>query len=148
MTIAVALTLYAGVLLYAAVAYFLGPLVPIATIALGFGLLIIPYLFMEWIATPVVAAVMGYQARWTISGALVFGLPLVVLFTAITPVVSSGNASMSVPVPWLSVFASNKAKVVPIILERLVWWVSLYLVALVTGRISRHIRPPIDESDS
>lgn len=47
--------------MYAALMYLLGPVVPIATIALGFGLLIIPYLALERAATPIVAALMIYK---------------------------------------------------------------------------------------
>ncbi|MDC6171138.1 hypothetical protein [Paucibacter sp. XJ19-41] len=141
MPVAVAVTLYLGVLLYAALMYLLGPLVPVATIALGFGLLVIPYLMLEWIATPAVAAFMGFQARWSVAVALVIGLPLVALFTVITPVVSSGSESLAVPVPWLAVFAKSKSSVMAVVRERLVWWGTLYLSAVVAGRLSLHVRP-------
>lgn len=142
MPVTVVVVLYVGVLVYAALTYLLGPVIPIATIALGFGLLIIPYLMLEWVATPVVAALMGFQARWSVVAALIVGLPLVVLFTVITPVVSSGSESLAVPVPWLAVFAQSKSDIMPIVRERLLWWGALYACAMAIGRLSRYLRPP------
>lgn len=139
MPVVVAIFLYAGVLVYAALMYALGPLAPIATIALGLGLLIIPYLALEWVATPVVAALMGFQARWSVAAALVVGLPLVVLFAVVTPVVSSGSEFLGVPVPRLAVFAKSKTSIWPVLRERLVWWGALYTCALIVGRLSRHV---------
>jgi hypothetical protein len=141
MPLAAVLALYVPILLYAALALFLGKLVALATIVFGFGLLIFPYLMLEWIATPVVAAVMGFQARWGVAKALQFGLPLVILFTAVTPVISSGDATLAVPVPWLSVRPVGWAQVIPIVLERLSWWGSVYLVTLLAGLVSRKIKP-------
>ncbi|KAL0630206.1 hypothetical protein Q9L58_010948, partial [Maublancomyces gigas] len=106
MPLKVAFSLYLAGSLYAGLMYFLGPVIPLATIALGFGLLVIPYLALEWVVTPGIALLMGFQARWwSVPAVLVFGAPLVLLFTAITPVVSAGSEAMGVPVPWLAVYA-------------------------------------------
>lgn len=141
MTWPILISMYGVVAVYAALTYLLGDLVPLATIALGFGILIIPYLLLEWIATPLVAAIMGFQARWSIGVALVLGLPLVVAFTFATPVISSGDPTLSVPVPWLSVYAKSRATVLPLIKERLLWWGMLYAVAMLLGLVSRKLKP-------
>lgn len=141
MTWPILLSLYAVVTTYAALTYFLGELVPLATIVLGFGIFIILYLMLEWVATPMVAAFMGFHARWSVGTALVFGLPLVVAFTFVTPVVSSGNATLAVPVPWLSVYTKSRVEVLPLIWERLVWWGVLYAVSMLLGLVSRKLKP-------
>ena len=137
---------YAVVLVYAALAFYLGPLVPLGTIVVGFGLLIVPYLALEWVATPVVAVAMGYCARWSIGASVLLGVPLVALYALVTPVVSSGDPTLSVPVPWLSVYEANKVSIVPMISERLHWWASLYLLSALAGRLSRGL-VPVQEDD-
>lgn len=122
--------LYAGIILYAAINLVLGEYVSIITIRVGFGLPIIPYLIIEWIVTPLVVAYSGFQSRWSKKDALCVGLPLFVLYTVVTPVVSSGGW---VPVPWLSVFSQELQTVLPIISTRLLWWGGLYSVAYLWG---------------
>ncbi|WP_348013780.1 hypothetical protein [Roseateles sp.] len=118
-------------------------MIPLATIALGFGLLVIPYLMLEWVATPAVALVMGIQSRWwSVPATLVFGVPLVVLLTVITPVVGSGSESLNVPVPWLAVYSKSKSSIMPILRERLLWWGALYTFSLLVGWASRRVLPP------
>ncbi|MGQ5522201.1 hypothetical protein ACUHMQ_02965 [Chitinimonas sp. PSY-7] len=134
--------LYAFIILYAALTFLLGELVPIITIVLGFGMLIIPYLILEWVVTPMIAAVMGFQARWSLIAAIIFGIPLMFLYTIATPVVSSGNSSLPVPVPWLSVYKTMKHSILPIITERLIWWSGIYLFAAFIGKISCRWSPP------
>ena len=143
---AILLSAYAVALVYAALAFCLGPLVPLGTIVVGFGLLIIPYLALEWIATPVVAIAMGYYSRWSIGASVLHGVPLVALYALVTPVVSSGDSTLSVPVPWLSVYAANKVSILPIISQRLQWWASLYLLSALAGRLSR-VFVPVQEDD-
>jgi len=87
-----------------------------------------------------VAVLAGFQARWCLALALLAGLPLVIAFTVVTPVANSGNSSLPVPVQWLSVHTAAKDKVAPIIRERLVWWLSLYMLSLAGGILSRSIR--------
>jgi hypothetical protein len=131
-----------AIVLYAAFAVVLGEGVQLVTIVFFFGLLVIPYLALEWVVTPLVAVVSGIYARWSIALALAAGLPLVLAFTIVTPVVSSGNSSLPVPVPWLSNYSSAKSAVVPIIRERLTWWISVYTLSFAVGLASRAIRPP------
>lgn len=133
--------LYAFILIYGVTAYALGSFLQVVTVVLSFGLLIIFYLALEWIATPFVALAIGFQARWSFTTSLVLGAPLVVLFTVITLVVSSGNPSLPMPVPWLSVFKKARTEVIPIIHERLIWWGGIYMTGMLIGRISRFIRP-------
>jgi len=147
MPLRVLLVFYAVGVLYAAITYFLGPYIPLATIALGFGLLIIPYLSVEWVFTPVLAVLIGFQARWwSIPALLVCGVPVIVLFTVISPVVSSGGESLAVPVPWLAVFTKSRTAVVPIIQERLLWWGLLFAFAAFLGRLSRRYKRRTPES--
>src|SRR4051794_6177394 len=108
MPLALFLTLYVVIAAYAALAYLLGPLMQLGTIVVGFGLPILLYLGLEWVACPMVAAAAGFHARWSATTALLLGIPLVALFTFVTPVVGSGNPNLSVPVPWLSVHSSAK----------------------------------------
>jgi len=129
---------YAAGLLYAALMYYLGPYIPLATIALGFCLLIFFYLAVEWVAAPALAVIIGFQARWWSLPVLVLcGAPVVILFTAISPVVSSGSESLAVPVPWLAVFSASRSSIAPIIQERLLWWGLLFIAAALLGRLSR-----------
>lgn len=138
-----ALCLHLVPLTYGALMYRLGPVVPIATIALGFGLLIIPYLLLEWVVTPGIAVLMGFQARWrSVPSTLILGGPLVLLFTLVTPVVSAGSEGMGVPVPWLAVYANNKESIIPIIHERLVWWGLAFAASAIAGRMSNFIWKP------
>jgi len=135
------ISLYAFILAYGSATYFLGESLQLLTVIVGFGLLIIPYLALEWVASPVVALAMGFQARWSFRTSIILGAPLISLFTAITPVISSGNSSLPIPVPWLSVFERGRLEVFPIIQERLIWWACAYLTGLLIGWISRFIRP-------
>jgi hypothetical protein len=136
--IAVLLVFYAAGLLYAALTYYLGPYIPLATIALGFGLLIFFYLAVEWVVAPVLAVIIGFQARWwSLPVLILFGAPVVILFTAISPVVSSGSKALGVPVPWLAVFTASRSAIAPIIQERLLWWGLLFIAAALLGRVSR-----------
>jgi hypothetical protein len=138
--------LYASILAYGAATYFLGESLQLLTVVVGFGLLIVPYLTFEWVAAPVVALAMGFQARWSFMTSIVLGVPLVVLFTVITPVISSGNSSLPIPVPWLSVFEIGKSEVIPIIRERLIWWAGAYLAGMLIGWISRFVRPATEQN--
>jgi len=147
MPLTLIVTLYLFILAYGAITYALGSFLQVLTVVLGFGLLIIPYLMLEWIATPLVALTMGFQARWSFSISIFLGVPLIVLFTVITPVVVSGNNSLPMPVPWLSVFEKGRFEVIPIIHERLIWWGGTYMAAVFIGRISRFIRPVAELSD-
>lgn len=129
------------IVVYGALTYILGEGLQLITIIFFFGLLLIPYLALEWVITPLVAMVSGIYARWSVTLALAAGLPLILAFTIVTPVVSSGNSSLPVPVPWLSIFASAKATVAPVIRERLAWWLSLYAICFAVGLISRVVKP-------
>lgn len=132
------LALYLVVGLYAAVTYVLGPYIPLATIVLGFGMLVVPYLMLEWVLTPAVALLTGFQARWwSVPAVILLGSPLVVLFTVVTPVVSSGSQTLAVPVPWMAVHAKGTGAPLATIRERLVWWGSLHGLGLLAGWASR-----------
>jgi len=140
MPLAIFLTLYGVVALYAGIAYLAGPLVPLATIV-ALGLPVVVYLMLEWVATPLVAVAVGFHARWSLLTAVALGVPLVVLFTFVTPVVGSGDPNLSVPVPWLSVYSASKESALATARERLVWWASVYLACITVGLVSRRIRP-------
>ena len=133
---------------YAALMYYLGPAVPVGTIALGFGVLVIVYLAVEWVATPALAIVIGLQARWwSVPVLLLFGTPLVILFTVVSPVVGAGSEALGVPVPWLAVPAKSRPSMAPIIQERLLWWGLLHLAAATAGWFSRGVWP-LSHSDA
>jgi hypothetical protein len=88
-----------------------------------------------------VAAAAGFHARWSATTALVLGIPLVALFTFVTPVVGSGNPNLSVPVPWLSVHSSAKEGALAVARQHLVWWGGVYFACLAFGLLSRLVRP-------
>ncbi|MCX7514653.1 hypothetical protein [Frateuria sp. STR12] len=134
-------TLYKAIFGYAVMCLVLGKMLQVVTVVLGFGLLIVAYLGLEWVATPLVAAYAGVQSRWSPRRALWAGIPLFVVFTVVTPVVDSGASALPMPVPWLSVFQAKKAEVLPVIEMRLAWWACVYGVAYVLGLFSRRFRP-------
>jgi hypothetical protein len=139
------LFLYGFTILYAVVSYLLRQYVEIATILIGFGMPILLYLALEYIATPVIACIAGFYARWSIPFAVIVGYPLVILATVVFPVGNTKSNSLPVPVPWLAAYSASKDDVMREIPERLLWWTSLFLIFLIIGLITRWIVERLSE---
>jgi hypothetical protein len=107
---------------------------------IGFGLPVLAFLAMEWLAPPLIAVFVGLQARWSLTKAL-YGAPLVILYTIITPFVHGKNVVLPANVPWLAAFPGSTAEAVSVIQQRIVWWGGAFLVTLILARISRIFRP-------
>lgn len=108
---------------------------------IGFGLPVFAFLAMEWLVPPLVAVIVGLQARWSLTRAF-HGAPLVLLYTIITPFVHGKNVVLPADVPWLAAFPGSTTEAVSIIQQRIVWWGGAFLAALILGHLSRTIRPP------
>ena len=106
----------------------------------GFGLPVLCWLLMEWLAPLVIAIFMGVQASASISRAM-SGAPLVILFSVVSPTVHGKNVVIPTLIPWLAAFPSSLPHTLPILQERLLLWGSVFLGALVLGRISRLTHP-------
>ncbi|HRE16397.1 MAG TPA: hypothetical protein PLW86_04910 [Rhodocyclaceae bacterium] len=113
---------------------------------IGFGIPALALLLMEWVVPPLVAIIIGLQSRWSFEKAA-HGLPLVLLFGVITPSVPGRNVVLPANVPWLAEFPASTVDAASIIQSRLIWWGGLFLTALVLGRISRAIHPPLGTSE-
>lgn len=107
----------------------------------GFGLPVLVLLVTEWVVPPLIAVFFGFQARWSFNKAI-SAIPLVILYSVISPTIHGKNTVLPVLLPWLADFPSSIALALPIIGERLVWWGSLFVIALVSGCISRVVSPP------
>ena len=132
------LALYAFTLCYAAVNYLLGEFVALLTLLIGFGLPIFAYLALEYIATPLIGCLAGFQARWSVLRALLLGYPLLVLAALVFPVGNTKKA-MPVPVPWLAAYEASRDEVMSAMRERIVWLSALFLVLVAAGLASRAI---------
>lgn len=128
--------LYGIAIGYAALAYLARENGIIMIEVIGFGLPMILWLALEWVAPPVIAAFMGFQARQSIGKAM-FGAPIVILFSVITPTVPGKNVVIPALIPWLAAYPSSLNQALPIIQERLFLWGGVFLVAVVLGKISR-----------
>lgn len=129
-------TLYGVAIAYAALAYLVGENGIIMIEVIGFGLPMILWLALEWIAPLSIAVFMGFQARTSIVKALL-GAPIVVLYCLVTPTVHARNIVLPALIPWLAAFPSSLNQALPIIQERLVLWGCVFLAAVVLGRIGR-----------
>lgn len=107
----------------------------------GFGLPVLALLVIEWIAPPLIALFFGLQARSSLNKAI-SAIPLIILYSVISPTIQGKNTLLPVLLPWLAAFPSSIDLALPIIGERLVWWGSLFAIALVSAHISRIVRPP------
>ena len=114
---------------------------------IGFGIPVLAFLLMEWVVPPLVAIFIGLQARWSFARTA-YGLPLVILFAVITPSVHGKNVVLPTNVPWLAAFPASAADAAPIIQTRIVCWGALFLAALMLGRVSRAIRPPLERPEA
>jgi hypothetical protein len=129
--------LYGIVLAYGLLAIALGKRLLLIT-AHGCFLPALFFLTMDFIVSPIFAAVMGYQARWSVKLSLSLGIPLVMLCsiifsTAVTSPVSPdypdlpGSLSLfksfSFVTPWLAVTRTN---VQSLIQSRLFYWFCVY----------------------
>ncbi len=106
----------------------------------GFGLPVILFLLIEWCISPLLAAYFGFQARWSYFRAI-SGVPLIFLYTIITPFIPGKSTVLPTDVPWLSRFPVHVDKAIPIIQDRLVWWLCVFFISLVFGNISRFVVP-------
>lgn len=107
---------------------------------IGFGLPLLLWLLFEWVAPPIIAALIGFQARQSIAKALA-GIPLVFLYASVTPTVHGKSVVIPSIIPWLAAFPSSLTQAMPIIQERLILWGGVFLVALIFGKISRQTHP-------
>jgi hypothetical protein len=107
---------------------------------IGFGLPVFGLLALEWVAPPCIAAFFGFQARWSLKNAI-SATPLIILYSVISPTFQT-NSAIPVLLPWLAGFPTNIASTLPVIGERLVWWGGIFIIALVSGHISRIVSPP------
>ncbi len=127
---------YGAAIGYAALAYLAREDGIILIEVIGFGLPALLWWAFEWFAPPAIAAFAGFQARQSIPSAA-FAAPLVVLVAVITPTVRGTNVVIPGPIPWLAAFPFSLNQALPIIQERLVLWGSVFLLAVIVGRIIR-----------
>jgi hypothetical protein len=129
--------LYSIVLAYGLLAIVLGKRLLFITAHVCF----LPALFfltMDFIVSPIFAALMGYQARWSVKLSLSLGIPLIMLCSIIfsTAITSPGSPdfpnlppslgfyrSFSFVTPWLAVTPNN---VQSLIQSRLFYWFCVY----------------------
>lgn len=141
------LHLYLGAFAYAAGTFLIGDLLALLTIWLGFGLLMIVYYWLEWVATPALALVMGYQVRsWSLPRVISLGAPLVTLYAVVTPVFATDSDHMHLSLPWLSVYSKSKSTIVPMLYERLTWWGVLFLIGIAVGLVRRLISGRVERA--
>lgn len=107
----------------------------------GFGLPVLGLLVIEWVVPPFISVFFGFQARWSLNKAI-SAIPLVILYSIISPTIQGKNTALPVLLPWPAAFPFNTTSVLPIIGERLIWWGSMFVIALVSGHISQVVSPP------
>lgn len=107
----------------------------------GFGLPVLALLVIEWVVPPLIAIFFGIQARCSLNKAI-SAIPLVIVYSVISPTIQGKNTALPVLLPWLAAFPSSIDLALPIMGERLVWWGSLFVIALVSAYISRIVSPP------
>ncbi|MGB2833539.1 MAG: hypothetical protein WBC07_11340 [Methylotenera sp.] len=107
---------------------------------IGFGLPMLFWLAMEWIAPFTVSVFMGMKARESFSKAM-FGLPLVLLYSLVTPTIRGENHVIPSIIPWLAGFPSSLPKALPILQERMLLWCGVFIVSLIFAKISRLTHP-------
>lgn len=102
------------------------------------GGILIWYFFLYFVLKVIIAAVMGYQARWSVLRSLFAGLPLVVLYGVISAIVDSKD-SLPTPLPWVSSWSHSQISaelgVKRSVSEALLVWGAFFLIG-----IALHIR--------
>lgn len=130
--------LYAVVIGYAVLAFAVGENGIIMIEVFGFGLPVLIWPLLEWVAPPLVAMTEGLRARESISSAL-RGIPLVLLFAIVTPTVKGKNVVIPAEVPWLA-HHSFRDGIVSVLLERVLLWSAVFLVVLVAVLVLRRLK--------
>jgi hypothetical protein len=107
---------------------------------IGFGLPMLLWWLLEWIAPLAVAVFVGFQARQSFSKAM-FGLPLVFIYALVTPTIRGENDVIPSIIPWLAGFPTSLTKAMPILQERTLLWCGVFIASLILARISRLTHP-------
>lgn len=131
--------LYAVAIGYAVLALAVGENGIIMIDVFGFGLPVLVWLLLEWVAPPLVAATEGLRARESIPGAL-RGIPLVLLFAVVTPTVKGRNVVIPAEVPWLAHHSVGDGMVAVLLARVLLWcavFCAFFVAALVVRRLKR-----------
>ncbi|MCG2591727.1 hypothetical protein LZ009_02930 [Ramlibacter sp. XY19] len=136
-----ALFAFAG--LYALLCLGLGERMLVVTLVIGFGLPVFLWLAMEWVAPPLVAALAGSSARYFPLCSLLLGIPLVLVYTFVSPVAMGGSSDFSVPLPWLSVPKVRAKGLQDLLLWRAQMWLAVYAAVFLLAYVSRFVRPPL-----
>lgn len=134
------ISLYAVILIYAALAFALGEALALLTVV-ALGLPMVAYLAAEWIVTPLVAGYAGFQSRFSHAQALLVGIPLALLYVVVTPTLDTGPEGLYVRVPWLGLYAAKVDQIGPVLGERLRWWACVYAAGYAVGMVSRWVCP-------
>ena len=113
---------------------------------LGFGLPVLVFLAIEWVLPVAVAAIAGFQNKWSLQAAI-NAFPLVVVFAAISPFVSGKSTVLPTHLPWMAAAPSSISQAIEAIASRAPWWLLVYVIALFAGRFMRLTSSASKETD-
>ena len=135
---------YAFTIAYGALFYYMGEAMVLLTVVMMMGLPLLLYAFLAYVATPAIACVMGYYARWSVPVAVFLGYPLVLLASFVFPLATEKGKEL-IPVPWLALYkTSARQDVLAEMPQWIAWWSAAFAVCFVAGLLSRRVSSPAE----